>query len=699
MHESQPHLFDMQAYMPHGQCYLWQSDLLLLHTVSDALIVLSYYSIPFAMVYVLKRRQDIQFGWVYWLFGLFIFLCGTTHLLSIWNVWVPDYWASGLVKLATAAASLTTAVLIWPLIPKILAIPSQSQLMAANAALAKEIDNHRKTERELRKLSLAMQYSSSMVIITDHQAKVEYCNPAFYRITGFTEQEVIGHKANLLKSDLTANEIYDELWQTLNAGQDWHGEFLNRKKNGDLFWCLESITPILDDDNAISHFVSIIHDISDRKDSEEIIKHLAYFDPLTDLPNRALFNERLAQSISQARRHRTEFALLYMDLDRFKNINDTLGHLVGDKLLIEVGKRVTACLREHETVARLGGDEFAIIGLNLRTATDAGEIARRVIEQVNQAFFIDDHQLFIGTSLGIGVYPADGENSETLIKHADDALYQAKQRGRNKFEFYDASANALSLRRVTLEQHLHQALARGEFQLRYLPLVALPGGAPVGVEVLLRWHPDIGEVQPDEFIPIAEDSGLIVEIGAWVLRTACRDILTLPAAAGLMLAINLSPRQFKQPDLMNRIDAILAETGFPPSRLEFEITESMLMDNLDSAITQMRAMKSRGMRLSIDDFGTGFSSLNYLRKLPVDTLKIDKSFVGDLGTETGDACIVRSIVGLAHGIHLRVVAEGVENERQTAMLGALGCDLAQGFHFSPPLNLAELRGYLETGGP
>ncbi len=693
----QDHTLDITSYMPHGHCYLWQSDLLLLHVVSDALIVLSYYSIPFALLYVLKKRNDIPFSWIYWQFGVFILLCGTTHLLSIWNIWIPDYWLSGAIKAATAASSIVTAILIWPLIPKVLAIPSQKQLLAANSALAQEIDSHKKTEQELRKLSLALQFSSSIVVIADPKTRIEYCNPAFYKLTGYCEQDVLGQKTNLLKSDLTSAKTYKDLWTTLRAGSAWHGEFLNRKKNGELFWCLESITPVLDEHHNVTHFVSIMHDINDRKDSEEVIRHMAYYDPLTDLPNRTLFNERLDQAIGQAKRYKTRFAVIYLDLDHFKSINDTLGHLIGDKLLIEVGKRITLCLREQEIIARLGGDEFALIGINLRTPADAGDIARRVIDTINQAFFIDDHQLFIGTSLGISVYPTDGSDGQQLLKHADDALYLAKQRGRNTFEFYNATANAQSLRRQAIENLLRLGLARNEFSLVYQAKIDLHSNRIVGAEALLRWLPEIGPVAPEEFVPIAEDIGLIGEIGEWVLRSACRDYMgpALQARSELKLAVNIAKRQFKQTDLLTMIDRVLSETGLPASRLEFEISESILMERAGHAEHLMQGLKQRGIRLTVDDFGTGLSSLRRLKRFPVDTLTIAPAFVNDICNNPDDACIVRSLIGLAHGLNLRVEAKGVETEQQRDILTQHHCDRAQGHFFRLPLPIEEFSSILD----
>jgi len=681
---------EFSGFLPHGHCYLWQSDLLWLHVVSDALIVCSYYSIPFALFYLLIKRRDIQFGWIYAGFGLFILLCGTTHLLSIWNIWVPDYWLSGVVKAATAVSSVTTALLIWPLIPKVLAIPSQAELMAANQALADEVQSHRTTLHELRKLSSAIEHSSGMVVITDVDTRIQYCNPAFFSITGYQRDEVIGQKINLIKSNLTSVEAYENLWATLTSGNAWHGEFLNRKKNGDVFWCLESIAPVLDENDTVTNFVSIIHDISDRKDSEQLICHMAYFDPLTDLPNRSLFSERLDQAIAYAKRNRGLFSVMYLDLDKFKHVNDSLGHTIGDKLLIEVGRRINACLREQETVARLGGDEFAIISLQLRVPADAGDIAQRIIDVVKQPLTIDGHSVIVSTSIGISVYPDDATDAPQLVKHADDALYTAKRHGRNKFEFYNAADNAKAMRRMRIESHLRKAMDKGEFSLRYQPEIDLKTGRICGAEALLRWNSELGLIGPDEFILIAEHSGIIAELGVWVLKNACRDF-SRPEFRGLnelKIAINLSARQFKHAGLYADVKRVLEETGFPGNRLQLELTETALMDDVESAIAQMQMLKGLGIELAIDDFGTGFSSLSYLRRFPVDTLKIDKSFVGDL-VDANDACIVRSVIGLAHGLKLKVIAEGVETAAQAQLLEEYGCDQAQGYWYAAPAKIEE----------
>ncbi len=682
-------LLQQNDFMPHGQCFLWQKDILWLHVISDGIITLSYYSIPFVLIYFVYKRQDIQYRRIFILFGLFIFLCGTTHLLGLLTVWHPIYWFSGYIKAITAFVSLLTAISIWPLLPKALVIPSPTQLLASNKKLERLIADHKKIESQLNKLSLAIEYSSGMILITNAKGVIEYCNPFFYQFTGYTEAEVIGKKPNILKSDLTDPKIYKDLWTKIKSGKPWHGEFLDRKKNEDLYWCLQTISPIKDEHGIITNFVSIAHDISDRKHADETIKRLAFYDPLTTLPNRMLFKERLERALLQAKRSETLFSVMYMDLDRFKAINDTLGHLVGDKLLIEVGKRIKNCLREQETVSRLGGDEFAIIILDIQNPSSAGRVAQKIIDTFTPPFNIDGHEIFISTSIGISVYPNDAEEMEQLIKQADDALYLAKGAGRNGYEFFSESSNSQSIRRLLIETNLRKALNRGEFSLNYQPKIDLKTDSVIGTEALLRWfNPAIGQVSPTEFIPIAEDTGLIVPIGEWVIAQACQDTQSWQKNHQIKLpvAINLSARQFQHDGLLEKIDTIIASSGINPSLLEFEITESMLMHKPDLAIDVMQQFKLRGLKLSIDDFGTGYSSLSHLKRFPVDALKIDKSFVLDIATDQDDASIVKSVIALAHNMNLKVIAEGVEDKNQLDFLRNENCDQVQGFYFSPPEN-------------
>ncbi|SMF95251.1 PAS domain S-box-containing protein/diguanylate cyclase (GGDEF) domain-containing protein [Methylomagnum ishizawai] len=450
-------LLSFSHFMPHGNCYLWLPSVLWLHVVSDGLIVLSYYSIPFAILALVRRRTDLQFDWMLRLFGLFIFLCGTTHLLAIWTTWVPDYWLSGLVKAVTALASMATAALIWPLLPKLVAIPSARQLLAINQELAEILEKHRATECELRTLSLAMAHSSSMVIITDIQGVIEYCNPAFCQGTGYEERELLGHKVSILGSGFTDPAIYQDLWRTLSEGRSWQGELLDRKKNGDLYWSMLYIAPVKDGDGAITHYVAVSHDISELKNSEETIRRLAFYDPLTELPNRALFKERLEQALLRARRDNRMFALLYIDLDRFKHINDSLGHIVGDKLLIEVGQRLKRQLRGTDTVARLGGDEFAVILGDLADPGMAAEIGHALCVAVDSPYSIDGHALSVSASIGISLYPEDHIDIEELIRMADNALYRAKDAGRNQFAYYSKAPDPVRLEWPTPETGRTQA--------------------------------------------------------------------------------------------------------------------------------------------------------------------------------------------------------------------------------------------------
>ena len=676
-------------FMPHGQCFQWLPELLWLHVMADALIVVSYYSIPFALFYFVRNRHDLEYRWVYLLFGLFIFLCGSTHLVSILTVWFPHYWLSGTLKAVTALVSLVTAILLWSLLPKLLALPSPKELLIANRELEKAVTRHEETENQLQKLSLAVEYSSGMIVITDSKGRIEYCNPTFYRVTGYSAENVLGKKTSVLKSGLTDPLVYKDLWRTLLNGDSWHGEFLDRKKNDELYWCLQSISPIKNKQGAITNFVSIAHDISERKLAEETIRHLAFYDPLTHLPNRMLFRERLEQALLHAKRSSALFSLMYLDLDRFKNINDTLGHLIGDKLLIEVGARIKQCLREQETIARLGGDEFAIIILDIPRPTIAGKVAQKMLDAFTAPFTIDGHELFVSTSIGISVYPNDATHIDQLIKQADEALYLAKAAGRNSYEYYNESTNALTVKRLALETQLRHALQRGEFALFYQPKIDLQSKKVVGLEALLRWTSAyFGNISPDEFIPIAEDTGLIIAIGDWVLKTACKTAVAWQQQyqIHLPIAINLSPRQFQQQNLLESIDAVINETGIDPDYLEFEITESMIMDKPDKAVEILHGFKKRGLKLAIDDFGTGYSSLNYLKRFPVNALKIDKSFVRDIATDQDDASIVKAVIALAHSLNLEVIAEGVENNRQLEFLREQQCNKVQGYLFSPPVS-------------
>ncbi len=682
------------GFMPHGQCYLWESRLLWSHVISDLVIVIAYYSIPFFLFHLVKKRTDIQFSWVFSLFGLFILLCGSTHLIGIITVWYPVYWLSAIIKMATALVSISTAYLVWKFFPQILELPSPAQLKAVNQKLKKEITEHEHTELELNKFSLAIETSPDLVMITDNKGDIEYCNPAMYKATGYIKKEMVGANPLLFMPEFKSQFKFKRLWSTLNKGLSWQGELLDYKKNGETFWCLHSIAPIYDNQNNLTHFVSVAHDISERKQAEATISKLAYFDELTSLPNRSLFNERMEQAILNAKRNHSIFALIYLDLDHFKSINDSLGHLTGDKLLVEVGNRISQVLRENETVARLGGDEFAIILSSIDKPESASIVADKILKSLNQPLLIEYNELFISCSLGISIFPNDAKTKEMLSKDADTALYHAKDLGRNRFAFFNQQLETRNLRNLELEMGLRKAIQNQEFYILFQPKINSASHSLSGVETLIRWNSlKLGEVSPAEFIPIAEQSGLIDQIGSWVLLNVCRQIQNWKKndRFATPVSINLSARQFKQEtQLLSMLDQLLQQYQIQPELLQFEITESAIMDDPEKSLQFMNRFKQRKIKLAIDDFGTGYSSLDYLKKFPVSILKIDRSFVSDIAIDQDDEAIISAIISLAHNLGLTVIAEGVETEQQLEFLLHHHCDEIQGFYFHPPISAKNL---------
>ncbi len=441
-------------------------------------------------------------------------------------------------------------------------------------------------------------------------------------------------------------------------------------------------------DGGKREIVGYLIDITEKKRFEEQLLHLAHYDSLTELPNRVLFYDRLTQVVAQAERNQWNAGVLFIDLDRFKAVNDTLGHGIGDELLRQVSARLNATVRSGDTVGRLGGDEFAVILGELHQPQDAGIVAQKIIRSFDEAFTLNGRDMFVTASIGIAAYPPDGLDPDTLIKNADTAMYRAKQLGRNNVQFYTPEMNNRAVERLELEMSLHRALQRDEFLLHYQPKVSTRNGKLVGMEALLRWaRPGHGLVSPAEFIPILEETGFIVQVGEWVLRAACAQ-LKASISGGLRpvpIAVNLSARQLQSAGLVDMVRKIFDESGVDPALIELEITESSLMHNTDEAVVLLTALKNTGLRISIDDFGTGYSSLAYLKRFPVDTLKIDRTFVRDIAVDESDAAIARAIITMAHQLSLKVVAEGVETEEQLAFLVKNGCDEAQGFLFSRPV--------------
>lgn len=536
------------------------------------------------------------------------------------------------------------------------------------------------------------------ILVTDASGTILAVNQAFVAVTGYSVDDALGGKPNLLSSGRHTDTFYADMWQTLADKGQWRGEIWNRRKSGEVYPEWINISAIHDDAGNISHYVAIFSDITKVKENEERLRHLAHFDALTGLPNRFLFQDHVELALVQAARAGKQVAIMFLDLDRFKLINDTLGHRAGDTLLTEVGQRLAGCLRAGDTLSRFGGDEFTVVLPDLESGAAAATVADKFIEALAPPFHIAGKEFHITTSIGIAIYPQDGEHLDTLSRAADGAMFAAKEQGRNAYRFHATDGrDAASTRRFHLENQLRHALERGEMAVVYQPEVDVESGVITGMEALLRWeNHEFGHIPPDEFIPLAEDIGIISTLGNWILREACRQNKAWQDAGmpAICVSVNLSPLQLHDRRLVDTIRDVLAETGLAGRWLELELTEGMLMQNIEESLLTFNALKQFGVRLSIDDFGTGYSSLGYLRQLPVDTLKIDRSFVTHIASNAEDAAISRIIVDLAHNLNLRVVAEGVESVAQLDTLREFQCCDAQGFYFSHPMPAAHITSLL-----
>ncbi len=546
-------------------------------------------------------------------------------------------------------------------------------------------------EAAFRLRERAIEASTNGIVIASAKAPeylVEYVNPAFERMTGYSAQEIIGQNMRILHGDDKDQPGLDELRAMLLAQREGQVTIRNYRKDGTMFWTDIHIAPVRDEAGVVTHFVAAKYDVTTTKRYEAELEFQASRDPLTSLVNRNLLHDRLNQAIAFSSRYSTPLWVVFVDLDRFKFVNDTLGHQAGDALLKQVADRLLSAVRHTDTVARLGGDEFVLVLSEHPDENLDTQVVQRIMDAIAPPFIIGSHEFFLTCSIGIAAYPADGKDADTLIKHADIAMYRAKEVGRDNFQFYTAALNEKALERLRLEGDLRNAVERGEFVLHYQPQVDLETGAVVGMESLIRWqHPEFGMVPPARFIGLAEEIGLIVPMGDWAIRTACRQNRAWQRAGlgNLRVAVNLSARQFAEQDLVQSIAAILQETGLEPQYLDIELTESLVMTDVEFTIGVLRELKALGVHLSIDDFGTGYSSLSYLKRFPIDVLKIDRSFVNDITSNGADAAIVHSIISLAHNLRLKVIAEGVETEEQLAHLRQRDCDQMQGFYFSKPL--------------
>ena len=552
----------------------------------------------------------------------------------------------------------------------------------------------RQVEEELRLAAKVFESSGEAIMITDADGCMISVNQAFSMVTGYGVGDAVGRNASMLASGRHDREFFNDMWHELLETGYWHGEIWNRRRDGEIFPEWLGISSVRDAEGKITHFVGIFSDISERKAAEAKIAFLAHHDPLTGLPNRLLLKDRMEQAIAHGERTGNSVALLFVDLDRFKAVNDSFGHPMGDALLRDAAQRLLACVRDSDTISRHGGDEFLVVLTDLQSSEVPAQIATKIMAALCTPFHIGVHEATISASVGISVYPEDGAGFDELLQKADTAMYHAKQSGRDAFRFYTERMNADAQERLDLHGRLRRALEREEFVLYYQPLIDLKSGSIVGGEALVRWQsPEQGLVAPGQFIPAAEHSGLIVPLGEWVLQEACRELAYWHAQGSrqLSMAVNISSIQFRRGDVEEMVLRALAASGASPAALELELTESILIDGAEQVLATIGRLQTLGVRLAIDDFGTGYSSLAYLKRFNVDKLKIDQSFVRDIVTDRDDAAIVRAVIQMAGSLDLKVVAEGVETEAVAAELRAMHCDLVQGYHFGRPMPAAEFR--------
>jgi diguanylate cyclase (GGDEF)-like protein/PAS domain S-box-containing protein len=574
-----------------------------------------------------------------------------------------------------------------------------ARLKRSTEQLENEISDRIRAEQQLKLFAKVFENALEGISITDATGNIIAINQSFSHITGYKASDVLYKNPRILKSERHEPAFYKEMWDSLLEKGSWTGEIWNRRANGEAYPEILSISSICNSNNEVTNYVAVFHDITDMKLKEEQITHQAFHDALTGLPNRFLAKDRLTMSMTNAKRKKTQVAVFYMDLDNFKHVNDSLGHPLGDLLLQQVGKRLLTLVREEDTVARLGGDEFQITGIDISSVEEVINMADRLLQGFSSPFKVETHELFVTLSIGIAIYPQDGKSADTLIKNADVAMYQAKLQGKNNYFLFTSELSERALFRLKLEAELRQALLQKEFIVYYQPKVKPENGMIMGVEALVRWQkPDGTIVSPNDFIPLAEETGLITRLGSLVLEQACEavKILNNIGYKEIKMSVNLSPFQFEQANLVESILSIVTGKEIPVSQLELEITETTMMTNLKDTIAKLHLLVDAGMSVSIDDFGTGYSSLYYLKTFPINTLKIDRSFIKDITTDANGAQIVETIILMAHNLGIGVVAEGVETREQLDLLQNFGCDLIQGYYYSPPLPLKGLMEYLKT---
>jgi diguanylate cyclase (GGDEF)-like protein/PAS domain S-box-containing protein len=562
-----------------------------------------------------------------------------------------------------------------------------------------DITERKQLEAELAVAAAAFESHEAMVI-TDVNTVILRVNKNFAEITGYSPEELVGRKMNLFKSDRHSNDFYALMWKSIHEKGSWQGEIWDKRKNGEVYLKWLTITAIKNANNEIVNYVGAHIDITERKKAQEEIERLAFYDPLTGLPNRRLLIDRLKHALASSHRTRAMGALMFIDMDNFKTLNDTLGHDMGDALLIQVSERLQSCVRDCDTVARLGGDEFVVMLESLdnesqNAVRQAESVGDKILDKLNQNYQLGMHHYHSTPSIGITIFRGKEEAAEVILKQADIAMYQAKASGRNAIRFFNPKMQAIVSKRFALEEDLHQALAKDEFKLYYQ--LQVTHNKIIGAEALIRWeHPQRGLVPPTDFIPLAEETGLIIAIGQWVLETACLQIKrweNKPLMDHLQLAVNISAKQFRQLDFVDNVSSIIARTQIKAARLKLELTESLLLDDIEEIIEKMNALRELGVHFSMDDFGTGYSSLSYLTKLPLHQMKIDQSFIRNIGLKPSDAAIVQTIINMSKNLGIEIIAEGVETKDQKEFLEKHGCPVYQGYLYSKPIPLEEFEAH------
>ncbi|MBF0455991.1 MAG: EAL domain-containing protein [Magnetococcales bacterium] len=561
-------------------------------------------------------------------------------------------------------------------------ILSEEKLALSNRAALESISD------QLKITSLVLEKATEAVLITDLGGTIQSVNPAFTTITGYSFKEAVGKKPNILRSEHHEESFYKALWEALFSQGSWRGEMWNRRKNGEAFPVMQNITAIQDKYGEITHFVSIFTDLTNCKKNQDNQDLITTHDPLTGLPDRHLYSEQVKQAALRAGRNGSKVAILLINMNSFRRVNDSMGYLQGDAVLKEIGSRLKGSIKSGDLISRLRGDEFGIVLVEIITLQDVTDTIQKLFQSLSCPFILQEHEIIITASIGVTLFPDDHQDIETLLQKTDRALSQAKEQEGNSFQFFTPDLDSQACQRLSMESNLRKALTNQEFTLFYQPKVDLISKKVVGTEALIRWfQPGRGTVPPVEFIPLAEESGLIIPMGNWILNTACQNAREWieNGACSLQVSVNISSRQFQDPFIIATLQEALEKSGLPASCLELEITESLVMGNVEEAIRILREFKDLGLKISMDDFGTGYSSLSYLKKFPIDILKIDQSFVRDLVHDASDAALVKAIISMGNNLGLTVIAEGVETVEQALFLRQEGCDMAQGYLYSKPI--------------